>query len=128
VISEERAKFWHIKYVLNHLSYQHKTELERLSLSKKQAGMRAAEWAEKGHAWAFMYEGKTVAVFGMFAEWPGTWRSWFMATEDYWKLGLSAVRHAKKFLQSKADAGRWCEVLGFRKIQDSGGFRYFIYR
>lgn len=129
-------------YVLEHLSAQNASELETLCLSPWEITKRIRGFVKDGGA-AFtgVYEGRPVFVFGLIFENENS--SWFLATAEYFGLGAKAIGHARNFLREMKkrygsfvsgscsrhpDVDRWFKVLGYEKIGENEGVKWFRYR
>lgn len=135
------AALWHVHDVLLNLSEQNFDELEALRLTKWEAFKRIRDMMENGEATAMLVNGRPVCVFGVVWEPVGYHRTWFVATQAYWDLGMTGVRHARRFLADASRKGplitgsasphpaveRWFRLLGYEKLEEKDGVKWFKY-
>jgi hypothetical protein len=135
------AKLWHVMDVLANLSPQNVGEFDHLGLSNWEAFKRINGFMQQGEATTLLLENRPCCVFGVVWEPSDYHRTWFVATQNYWDLGLSGVRHAKRFLASAVrrgplitgscsphpDVERWFKLLGYEKIEETEGVKWFKY-
>jgi hypothetical protein len=131
----------HVIKVMNNLSPQNAQELENLGLGLWEAFKRIKGFMQSGEATALLLGEEPCCVFGVVWDAKDYHKTWFIATEEYWKLGMVGVRHARKFLQQARRNGplitgsasphpeveRWFRLLGYEKMQEEGGVKWFKY-
>lgn len=130
-----------VKYVLDNLCEVNRAEHAALDLNSWEALKKAKDFMKHGEATTGFIDGKPAVVFGVVWEESDWHRTWFVATEAYWNAGLAAVRHAREFLKKAARKGplvtgscsphphvdHWFRVLGFEKLEESNGVKWFKY-
>jgi hypothetical protein len=136
------AKLWHVMDVLANLSAQNVSELDQLGLSNWETFKRINQFMQTGEATTLLLEDhRPCCVFGVTWEPSDYHRTWFIATERYWQLGMAGVRHARRFLKDAARRGplitgscsphpeveRWFKLLGYEKLEETEGVKWFKY-
>lgn len=135
------ATLGHAMAVLKDLSEQNAAEHEKLGLCQLDVLAWVRKYLKQGESVTVMHKGEPVCVFGILTE-EGEPRTWFLANKTYFSLGVAAVLHARRFLKSAVkrhgriytgscsphpDAERWFEVLGFKKLCEEDGVKWFVY-
>lgn len=113
---------------LDHLSDISKAELAAVGLDRGHTLAAARDYLRRGEAVTARADGEVVCVFGVFSN-EGFNRTWFLATDTYFRLGALAVLRTRKQLKSMAkrhapmfsitrsehpDTMRWFMALGYQ--------------
>ena len=135
-----KANLAHVEYVLNHLSEQNQSELDHMMLTRWEILRRSKDFLKHGVTYTRMDDGVPSFIFGILLESENS--TWFIATEAYFALGAAAVIHARRFLRDMnaqfgklvtgsasqhPDIDRWFSVLGYRKLDEADGVKWFLY-
>lgn len=120
-----------IQYVAENLWLRGKNELNLEDIEKIRECMRMLALKSENMTWTVRKDGLPVFVFGAYYNLIGdTFYTWFLATDRFQEIGLSATVFLKRFIAAEKkqyegskielwtaveheDAERWFRLLGF---------------
>lgn len=135
-----------IRVIVHQLSRQNRSEAKVLGLTNEQIIEGLTELARRGYAEVGFIDGQPAAAFGLNDDPTGRYgETWFIATDDFFKLGKQGIRFCRDVLASFREvcgkplrstsysplpgARRWFLALGFEEDPTSvDGRRVFVYK
>jgi hypothetical protein len=135
------GEFAHALEILKDLSEQNQAEHDQLGLSQWDVLKLVKKFLDQGSAYTGFDKGAPACMLGVIQE-DGESRTWFLATKAYFSIGPRAIIHARRFLRDAykthgklftgscsphPEAERWFDALGYRKMGEADGVKWFVY-
>jgi hypothetical protein len=138
-----RGRFADVEYILENLSEVSAAEMMAFELTNWDMMHRARQCMKTGGLDCIIENGKPLAVIGsIYEKDPYIHRTWFIATQQYFDMGVKAVLASRRYMTTLAKSRpgvcfqaftgsphpqveRWFALLGFQKIQELDGFALY---
>lgn len=136
-----------IRLIVHELSAQNRAEAKAMGLSHETIIEGLTLLAQRGYSESIFIDGNPVAAFGLNTDPTGNFGdTWFIATDDFFKLGKQGIRFSRDVLASfrevsglplrstshspLSQAPKWFLALGFEEDLKTSvdGRRVFIYK
>lgn len=134
-----------VHFVAENLWERGKIEMERYGVTSLDQLVDKLMGMAQEYGYSLYADGRPVAVFGAALANDGWYYTWFIATEDFTKIGKAATKFlrdftrervaerpdARLFLWSAVDhpeAARWFQVLGFVPTEQQNCFHGYVYQ